>query len=105
MIRYLGYFAGLLTVVSFLPQVLRAWRTKEVEDLSMRTCILLVVSSVVWIIYGVGGTDWPVILTNSGLLVLNIAVLVAKLRFGGTGSAPPQGSGATPRGRPVARRR
>ena len=41
MLEYLGYAAGVLTVVSFLPQVVRAWRTRKVEDLSFGMFALL----------------------------------------------------------------
>ncbi|MDB4885399.1 MAG: hypothetical protein JWN79_837 [Gemmatimonadetes bacterium] len=81
MLRYLGYFAGLLTVLSFLPQVIRAWRTRQTKDLSLGTFALLITASVCWILYGVGKTDWAIIATNSGMVSLNIALLVAKLRF------------------------
>lgn len=82
MLRYVGYVAGFLTVMSFLPQVLRAWRTRAAHDLSLRACILFVVAAMVWTAYGISRTDWPIILTNGGLFVLSSALLVAKLRFG-----------------------
>lgn len=31
----LGLVAGTLTTLSFLPQVIRTWRTKSAEDLSL----------------------------------------------------------------------
>ncbi len=81
LITYLGYLAGALTVVSLWPQVLRAWRTKQTQDLSIRTFILLITAGVLWITYGVLSTDWPVIATNVGMVILNGAILVAKLKF------------------------
>jgi MtN3 and saliva related transmembrane protein len=81
MTPYVGYLAGFLTVVSFLPQVLRAWRTKQTKDLSLRTFLILIAASLLWLTYGVLSSDWPVIATNGGLLVLNSAILTAKLRF------------------------
>lgn len=82
MIHYFGYFAGLLTVASFLPQVIRTWRTKQTRDLSLGMFALLVTASSLWIIYGIIIEDWPVILTNLGMVVLNGAIGVAKLRYG-----------------------
>jgi MtN3 and saliva related transmembrane protein len=43
---------------------------------------LLVTASSLWIIYGIVIEDWPVILTNLGMVALNGAIGVAKLRFG-----------------------
>jgi MtN3 and saliva related transmembrane protein len=79
---YIGYVAGGLTVVSYLPQVVRAWRTKQTHDLSLGTFVMLVVAGALWLAYGIVRTDWPVIATNTGLVVLNVALLVAKLKHG-----------------------
>lgn len=81
MIHYLGYFAGFLTVASFLPQVIRTWRTRQTRDLSLGMFTLLMTASSLWIIYGAIIGSWPVILTNVGMVALNGALTVAKLRF------------------------
>jgi len=81
MIRYLGFFAGLLTVSSFLPQVIRSWRTRQTRDLSLGMFTLLTTASSLWIVYGVLTQDWPVILTNTAMVALNGALAVAKVRY------------------------
>jgi MtN3 and saliva related transmembrane protein len=81
MLEYLGYAAGVLTVVSFLPQVVRAWKTRQVSDLSFGMFALLITAGLLWIAYGVGSTDWPVIATNAGMVTLNGAILAARIRF------------------------
>jgi len=81
MIRYLGYFAGLLTVSSFLPQVIRTWQTRQTRDLSLGMFGLLATASTFWIIYGIATNDWPVIATNTGMVLLNGALAAAKLRY------------------------
>lgn len=82
MIRYLGYFAGLLTVGSFLPQVIRTWQTRQTKDLSLGMFALFATASSLWIIYGIVTADWPIIVTNSGMVAMNGALAVAKLRYG-----------------------
>ena len=81
MIEYLGYFAGSLTVFSFLPQVYRSWQTRRTGDLSMSMFALLITASSLWMVYGALNRDWPVILTNGGMVALNAALAVAKVRF------------------------
>jgi MtN3 and saliva related transmembrane protein len=78
---YVGYLAGGLTVVSLIPQVLRAWRTKQTKDLSIRTFMLLITSGILWVTYGAMASDWPVIATNAGMVALNGAILGAKIRY------------------------
>jgi MtN3 and saliva related transmembrane protein len=81
MIHYLGYFAGTLTVCSFLPQVVRTWRTRKTGDLHLGMFLLLVTASSLWIVYGAIIGSWPVIITNAGMVALNGALAVAKVRF------------------------
>jgi MtN3 and saliva related transmembrane protein len=81
MIHYLGYFAGTLTVFSFLPQVVRTWQTRRTGDLHLGTFLLLVTASSLWIIYGAIIGSWPVILTNAGMVALSGALAVAKVRY------------------------
>ena len=78
---YVGYLAGGLTVVSLIPQVLRVWRTRKTKDLSIRTFVLLIVAGLLWITYGVLASDWPVIATNGGMVLLNGAILGAKILY------------------------
>lgn len=79
--QYIGYIAGVLTVVSFLPQVVRTWRTKQTEDLSLGMFALLITAGALWITYGVLTGDWPVIATNLGTVILNCVIIVAKIRY------------------------
>ena len=77
----LGYVAGTLTVASFLPQVVRAWRTRRTRDLSLGSFALLMTAGSLWIIYGALSRDWPVVATNGGMVVLTGALAVAKMRY------------------------
>jgi MtN3 and saliva related transmembrane protein len=82
MIHYLGYLAGTLTVLAFLPQVIHTWQSRRTGDLSMRMLAILITASTLWIIYGIVIRDWSVILTNVGMVALNGAIATAKLRYG-----------------------
>ena len=79
--QYLGFVAGFLTVSSFLPQVVRTWRTRRTADLSFGMVVLLVASASLWILYGLVRRDWPVIATNAGVVSLTGMLLAAKARF------------------------
>ncbi|MGQ0562850.1 MAG: SemiSWEET family sugar transporter [Gemmatimonadota bacterium] len=81
MVEYIGFAAGTLTVLSFLPQAVQAWRTKHVQDVSFAMIALLMAGASVWIIYGVVTRDMPVIMTNAIAMVFQAAIMGAKLRF------------------------
>jgi MtN3 and saliva related transmembrane protein len=81
--EYIGYVAGALTVISYLPQVIRTIRTKQAADLSLGMFGLLLAAGALWITYGVMTTKWPVIATNIGTVTLNVVILGAKFRYRG----------------------
>ena len=81
MIAALGFVAGVISVGAFLPQVVRAWRSRQTRDLSLEGITLLIVACSLWIIYGALARDWPVVATNGGMALLNVALVAAKLRF------------------------
>jgi MtN3 and saliva related transmembrane protein len=78
---HLGYVAGVITVGAFLPQVVRAWRTRQTRDLSLGSFALLVTAGSLWVVYGALARDWPVVATNCGMVALNLALAVAKIRY------------------------
>ena len=81
MVTELGYVAGMVTVASFLPQVVRAWRTRRTRDLSLASLALLITAGSMWILYGALSRDWPVVATNSGMVGLLVLLAAAKVRF------------------------
>jgi len=82
MVNELGYVAGMVTVASFLPQVVRAWRTRQTRDLSLASLALLITAGSMWILYGALSRDWPVVATNSGMVGLLVLLAMAKVRHG-----------------------
>ena len=79
----IGYVAAFLTTVSFLPQVIKVWRSRSARDISLATYGMFTLGAALWLAYGVAIHSTPVILANSVTVVLAAGVLVAKLRFGG----------------------
>lgn len=80
-VPYIGYAAGALTVLSLVPQVSRAYRTRHVADLSWGLVTLLLVSGVLWTAYGVLTAQMPVILTNTAVVLLSGTLVAAKVLF------------------------
>jgi MtN3 and saliva related transmembrane protein len=72
----LGLLAAALTTFSFLPQVIKTWRSKSAEDLSLGTFSMFCAGVLCWLIYGLLIEDLPIILANAVTLVLAGAVLV-----------------------------
>ena len=81
MIELIGILAGFCTTSSFVPQVLHSWRTKSVEDISLRMYLLLSFGIVLWLVYGFNIGSLSVVLANSVTLVLALAILIMKIRY------------------------
>lgn len=77
-----GYVAAILTTISFVPQVLKVWRTRSARDVSLGMYSLFTLGIFTWLVYGVLIESWPVILANFVTLVLAGMVLAMKLKFG-----------------------
>ena len=78
----IGYIAAVLTTIAFLPQAIKAFRTRSTKDISLSMWLLLFFGIACWLVYGLMVAAGPVIAANSVTLVLVFAVLVLKLRHG-----------------------
>lgn len=78
----LGLVAGLCTTVAVVPQLIKAWRTKKVNDISPGMFFVLVTGLGLWIIYGIIKNDFPIIATNGTALLLNGIMLWMLFRYG-----------------------
>lgn len=81
-VELLGGAAASLTTLCWLPQTLRAIRHRDVASLSLFTFGAFSLGIFLWLIYGLYIESWPVILANAFTLVLNLAIVVQKLRHG-----------------------
>ena len=77
-----GTATGVITVFSFIPQAIHAWRTKRTKDLSRGTFAMLVVQAAGWMTYGILLAQGPIIWTNVCVLLLTLSILAAKVRHG-----------------------
>ena len=78
----MGYVAGSCTTLAFLPQVLRTWRTRSTDDISLGMFSLMVFGILLWLLYGIAVGDWPLIIADGVSLVFAATILFFKLRFG-----------------------
>ena len=76
----LGYTAALFATGSFLPQVIKTWRTRSAEDLSFAMLCSHIVGMVLWLLYGVMIGSTPVVAANVVAVILDVALIALKLR-------------------------
>ncbi|MBC7721476.1 MAG: hypothetical protein H7068_05585 [Pedobacter sp.] len=80
-IEYIGLFGAFLSAITFIPQVLHAYKTKSVGDLSWGMLWIVFTSVIVWLVYGIDLHLVPVIIANSIIFVLCCILLYFKFTF------------------------
>ncbi len=80
-IEYVGLFGAFLSAITFIPQVLHAYKTKSVGDLSWGMLWIVFLSVIVWLVYGIYLQLLPVIIANSVILILSAMLIYFKFTF------------------------
>lgn len=61
----LGLVAGALTTSGYIPQIVKGFRTKRMQDVSMMMISILCIGMFLWILYGLSQSDIPLIVSNT----------------------------------------
>lgn len=80
-VQVLGYTAGAITTLTFLPQVIKTWNDKSAKGVSLLMFIIAVVNEILWIIYGVLRNDKVIILTNVIMVTMALTMIYFKFYF------------------------
>jgi MtN3 and saliva related transmembrane protein len=80
-ITYLGFLAGTVTSISVIPQIVKAYKSRHVRDISIWQPVLLNLGMCLWLSYGIIIGDIPLILANIFSLICNTLLIVMKLFF------------------------
>jgi MtN3 and saliva related transmembrane protein len=78
----LGFIGGALATCGFVPQVVRLYKLKSAREISLVFTLLFIVGMAFWLLYGIVFNLFSIILWNAISLLLGIAMLYAKLRYG-----------------------
>jgi len=77
----IGILAGFFTTIGAVPQILRAWKTKKVDDVSPRMFLILTLGVSLWTIYSILKSDVPIIITNGISAILNTSMLILIIKY------------------------
>ena len=80
LLDYAGYAAALCTTGAYIPQVLKVWRTRATQDISLKMFLILIAGLVLWIGYGLWKGEFPIMAANGVTLLLASTILFFKLR-------------------------
>ena len=80
-IEIIGLLAGLLGVLGWYPQVRRVWVEKEADGISVPTFIIIAVSLVLWLTYGVLKNSIAIITANIFALIMITSIAIGAYRL------------------------
>jgi len=81
-ITVVGIIAAILGNAAIFPQVMKSWKTKKTDDISLIMYIMFTTAVALWLIYGIAIRNFPIILSDSIGLALVLTVLYLKIRYG-----------------------
>jgi MtN3 and saliva related transmembrane protein len=80
--QLLGIVAGACIIGALIPQAYRLYKLKSAKEISMVFTLLYLAGSILWLSYGIWLKLLPIMLWNTIGLCINIAMLIAKLKYG-----------------------
>jgi MtN3 and saliva related transmembrane protein len=82
LVSVIGIVAAILTTSSFLPQIIKAYRTKSMHDVSRYLMSLFATGTVLWMLYGIYKSDLVIVAANAIATVFNVVLLYMKFSYG-----------------------
>jgi MtN3 and saliva related transmembrane protein len=79
---WVSAIAATLTTAAFVPQALHIIRHKETKAISLLMYVVFASGVALWLAFGILIDNWPIIVSNAITLVLALAIVGMKLRYG-----------------------
>ena len=77
----IGTIAGILILSGWVPQIVKGYKTKKLNDVSAYLMILIFAGAALWLIYGIALDDIYIMGVNLAAMVLTMIVLSMKLKY------------------------
>jgi Uncharacterized conserved protein len=71
----IGILAGTLSCTTFLPQVIKTWKSKSAKDVSLNMFLIATAGTTLWLLYGILIHSISIIGTNIIVLFFSLTML------------------------------
>lgn len=78
-IEITGLTGSFLSSITFIPQVIKVYRTQSAKDLSLLMLFIILTSTMVWLVYGFALDLLPVIICNAIIFLLSAWLIWFKM--------------------------
>ena len=80
-IESIGLIGSVLTSLSFFPQVIKSWQSRDTSGVSIWNPLVGLLSGVFWLVYAVSLNIMPVLVSTIFIGTCNIALIFMKLIY------------------------
>lgn len=80
-----GIIAGALSCTTFLPQVIKTWKSKSTKDVSLSMFLIASLGTTLWLVYGILIHSISIIGTNIVVLIFSLTMLWLMFKHRGKG--------------------
>ena len=77
-----GILAGICSMASFLPQIVKIWRERQAVGVSLRMFSVTMTAFALWTTFGMLQRSWPIAVANAVCFVLAGSIVALRLHFG-----------------------
>ncbi len=77
----LAIVAGIMILAGWVPQIIKGYKTKKLDDISKYLMILVAGGAFLWILYGIEKDDPFIIGVNVAAIALTMIVLSMKFKY------------------------
>ena len=74
--------AATLTTAAFVPQAMHIIRHKETRAISLFMYVSFATGVALWLVFGAMIGNWPIMVSNAITLMLALAIIAMKLKYG-----------------------
>lgn len=76
--EFIGFVAAALGAISFLPQIVKIFKSRSVKDISFLMYIIYGISVLLWLVYGIIIGSPPLIVTEILKFTLVLTIIIMK---------------------------
>ncbi len=82
----LGYVAGTITTASFFPQLIKIYKNKKADEISITMYSIITLGMILWMIYGIYLNSYPIIIANGISTMATLLIMTFSLMYNKGGS-------------------
>lgn len=79
--NFIGFAASILSAITFIPEVLKALKTKHLNDLSWGMLLLVAISSLLWFAFAMNFYIFPLMFSSTLNIIMSLILIYIKSKY------------------------